>query len=329
MEHYSLNGSWNMTGPDGQKVQGQIPGSVYSFLLDAGRMKDPYYRDQEIDALKMMEHDYLFSRVFDLPEGFEGKRNQVLRFEGIDTLSEVCLNGRLLGCTDNMHCAWEYPVHGLLKRKGNLLEVKTQSPTRFIREADRQHHLGGSYEAMRGFPHLRKAHCMFGWDWGPRLPDQGIWKDVNLLGWDNVRIDQVRVSQKHLTDDGIPVEEAYDGGEAARSGKVRVFLTVEVILAMEDSSASVTKECFSSCIRQESPFESEREEGSTVSARQECSSVSVRKESCPLKILLTDLSSQKRGGIRSSGSTAVVAERPWRAAALHSESDGGAGCGCR
>ena len=93
MEQYSLNGSWNMAGPDGLEVRGQIPGSVYSFLLDAGRMKDPYYRDQEIDALKWMENDFLFSREFDLPEGFEEKRNQVLRFEGIDTLSEVRLNG--------------------------------------------------------------------------------------------------------------------------------------------------------------------------------------------------------------------------------------------
>ena len=51
MEQYSLNGSWNMAGADGLEVRGQIPGSVYSFLLDAGRMKDPYYRDLEIDAL--------------------------------------------------------------------------------------------------------------------------------------------------------------------------------------------------------------------------------------------------------------------------------------
>ena len=237
MEQYSLNGSWNMAGPDGLEVRGQIPGSVYSFLLDAGRMKDPYYRDQEIDALKWMENDFLFSREFDLPEGFEEKRNQVLRFEGIDTLSEVRLNDALLGRTDNMHCAWEFPVKELLKKKGNLLEVKTKSPTRFIREADRRHHLGGAYEAMRGFPHLRKAHCMFGWDWGPRLPDQGIWKDVKLLGWDDVRIAQVKVSQKHLIKDGIPVEDARDGGEAARSGQVRVILTVEVMLAKEEFCA--------------------------------------------------------------------------------------------
>ncbi|MDO4521306.1 MAG: hypothetical protein Q4B44_06655, partial [Erysipelotrichaceae bacterium] len=27
--------------------------------------------------------------------------------------------------------------------------------------------------------------CMMGWDWGPRLPDMGIWKDVYLLEKDS------------------------------------------------------------------------------------------------------------------------------------------------
>ena len=78
MEQYSLNGKWNMLGADGLEVSGQIPGSVYSFLIDAGRMKNPYYRDYEIDALKWMEYDFLFSRDFDLLEKIEEKRNPVL-----------------------------------------------------------------------------------------------------------------------------------------------------------------------------------------------------------------------------------------------------------
>lgn len=231
MQRYSLNGRWKMTSEGSGRLDGTIPGSVYSFLLEEGRMEDPYFQDRELDALSRMEDDYLFSREFDLPEEFEEWKHQVLRFDGIDTLAELFLNGTRLGHTDNMHCAWEFPVKQLLKRKGNLLEVRTESPTRFIREADARHHLGGSYEAMRGFPHLRKAHCMFGWDWGPRLPDQGIWKEVTLLGWDKIRIDQVRICQEHLTRDGVSVRELHDGGAAARAGQIRVFLSVFVTLS--------------------------------------------------------------------------------------------------
>ena len=201
MVRCSLNGQWlmrNETASD--NVPGTVPGSVYSFLLNAGRMEDPYYRDRELDALKRMEDDYTFSRTFTI-QGGQGTKNttggaaccgtdsaaandlccsadcctdgngiltcthQILRFDGIDTLSEVRLNGVVLGRTDNMHITWEFDVRGILRSGENVLEVTVFSPTRFIREEDRKHHLGGSDEAMRGFPHLRKAHCMFGWDW--------------------------------------------------------------------------------------------------------------------------------------------------------------------
>ena len=128
MENRSLNGSWNMICGDGHAVTGQIPGSVYSFLLNAGEMEDPYYRDNERRALSLMEEDYTFVRTFDLPDDIEGCAHQVLRFDGIDTLSDVYLNGVKLGSTDNMHLAWEYPVRELLKEKANVLTVTTHSP---------------------------------------------------------------------------------------------------------------------------------------------------------------------------------------------------------
>ena len=39
---FDLNGEWLMTDVLGEKTTGRIPGSVYSFLLDAGKMEDPY-----------------------------------------------------------------------------------------------------------------------------------------------------------------------------------------------------------------------------------------------------------------------------------------------
>ena len=231
MERWSLSGQWTMAGGNTGEIPGRIPGSVYSFLLEAGKMEDPFYRDNELTALKLMEQDYSFSRSFDLPKELAGRAHQVLRFEGVDTLADIYLNDTLLGHTDNMHITWEFDVHELLRDKDNQLVVKTYSPTRYIREEDRKYHVGGSDDAMRGFPHLRKAHCMFGWDWGPRLPDQGIWRDVQLLGWDDVRIADVRIHQVHLLPNGSRVEEAPDGGEAARRGDVTVRLSVEAELA--------------------------------------------------------------------------------------------------
>ena len=30
---------------------------------------------------------------------------------------------------------------------------------------------------------MRKAPCHFGWDWGPKLPPIGIWRDLRLEGY--------------------------------------------------------------------------------------------------------------------------------------------------
>ena len=90
---------------------------------------------------------------------------------------------------------------GLLRPSDNELRVRILSPTRFIRERDGEYHVGGTQHAMRGFPQIRKPHCMFGWDWGPRLPDAGIWKGVSLLAWGERRLGEVRIRQRH--EDGV------------------------------------------------------------------------------------------------------------------------------
>ena len=127
----SLNGLWKMSweGMTCEEISGTVPGSVYSFLSDAGLMEDPFYRDNEIEALRLMERDYIFTKVFDVPAGIVRNRHQILRFEGIDTIADVYLNGVLLGHPDNMHCTWEYDVAGILRLHDNLLRVHISSPT--------------------------------------------------------------------------------------------------------------------------------------------------------------------------------------------------------
>lgn len=57
MIHYDLAGEWSLTAPEKYACTGQIPGSVYSFLLASGQMDDHYYRENELPALALMEND--------------------------------------------------------------------------------------------------------------------------------------------------------------------------------------------------------------------------------------------------------------------------------
>ena len=63
MKKFLLNGTWQLTG-GGYKTEGQIPGSVYSILLNNNLMEDPYYRDNESKALEIIDNEFTFSRKF-------------------------------------------------------------------------------------------------------------------------------------------------------------------------------------------------------------------------------------------------------------------------
>ena len=193
-----LNQNWSMRDKSWETyIPAFVPGDLYSDLLKNGKMEDPYYRDNELDALKLSEREYEYRTVFSVGDDICGKDRVLLRFEGIDTLADVFLNGERLGYADNMHRTWEYDVKSVLRKGENTLSVEFHSPTEYIRARYEEKRLDGTSDAMRGFPYLRKAHCMFGWDWGPRLPGVGLWRPVSLVGYDTARIDSTYVTQKH------------------------------------------------------------------------------------------------------------------------------------
>lgn len=192
-----LNGTWELRLGERTPLEGHIPGSVYSILLENEAMEDPFWRDNELKALALMEENSLFTRQFRAEEALFDADRILLRCEGLDTLCELRLNGKIIGRADNFHRTWEFDVTDALRHGENLLEIAIASPTRAIRAMDDKRHVGCSIQAMRGCSHLRKPHCMFGWDWGPRLPDMGIWRDIELLGVTGSRLENVVIRQQH------------------------------------------------------------------------------------------------------------------------------------
>ena len=112
-------------------------------------------------------------------------------------MADIRLNGVLLAHVENMHRTFEFDVAGILKPGENWLEVKLYSPTRWIREKYAQSPADGSSDAMRGFANLRKAHCMFGWDWGPPPARRRHLAAGFLLGVEGARLPSVQVRQHH------------------------------------------------------------------------------------------------------------------------------------
>ncbi|MCL2254338.1 MAG: glycoside hydrolase family 2 protein [Lachnospiraceae bacterium] len=212
MQKQLLNGEWqlriigeNVYGISDEPIKAEVPGSVYGTLLKEGLIPDPYYRDNELTALKLMDNDFEYSLDFDVSQEMLNGDVLFLNFAGIDTLADIYLNDMQLGYQDdkytanNMHRAWKFNLTAsdLLLLGRNHLRVVLYSPVKYIRAENEKVFVGGSGDAMKGYPHLRKAHCMFGWDWGPRLPDAGIYRDVTLVSYKNSRIDSVYITQVH------------------------------------------------------------------------------------------------------------------------------------
>ncbi|MCD7746899.1 MAG: glycoside hydrolase family 2 protein [Firmicutes bacterium] len=198
MLRQEIKDNWKMKkAGTAEYVPAVVPGSVYTDLLREGRMKDPFYGDNEDEALRLMDDDFEYETEFDCGDELLGCDRILLHFDGIDTIADVYLNGSLLGSPENMHRVWEYDVKSLVRRKKNELRVRLHSPTKYIAKAYMERPTRGTEDAMDGFVHIRKAHCMFGWDWGAHLPDAGIFRPVYLLGAGSVRIDSVYITQHH------------------------------------------------------------------------------------------------------------------------------------
>lgn len=179
-----------------EPIPATVPGSVYNDLINAGLLDDPYWRDDEDKALALMDKEFEYTGTFDFDTTtIDEFKDIILRFNGIDTLADIWLNGCKLGSPDNMHRIWEYGVKELIKDK-NEIKVIFHSPTKYIAMKHKEDPLIlGTEDAMKGFPFIRKAHYMFGWDWGPRLPDAGIWRDVELIKTRNKRLTNVYIRQ--------------------------------------------------------------------------------------------------------------------------------------
>ncbi len=182
-------------------IETKVPSTVYGTLLEKNLMPDPFFRDNELDATKLMDNDFAYETEFSLSEADRKADRLFLRFEGIDTLADVYLNEKLLGSANNMNRVWEYDITSEVEDDTEdtvyRLRIVLHSPTRFIKEENEKCPVGASSDAMPGFPHIRKAACMYGWDWGPRLPDAGLFREVTIETVKTARIGQVYITQQH------------------------------------------------------------------------------------------------------------------------------------
>jgi beta-mannosidase len=198
MKTQSLAGNWQFRQADSQEwLPASVPGGAHTDLLALNRIPDPFVADNENRVRWVAESDWEYQYKFNVSQDMFVQSRIWLVCEGLDTLATVSLNGKILGDTNNMYRQYQWDIKQILKAEGNELLISFASPVKYITEKESERALPTVYHSIAGGPYLRKAPCQFGWDWGPKLPPIGIWKDIRLEGTNDARLSDVHLRQNH------------------------------------------------------------------------------------------------------------------------------------
>ena len=215
-----LNGNWELKNETGELLcPVKVPGSVISGLYASGKIAHPYYRENEYAVRELFWKDYQFVRRFTVSEELFAQEELILVCQGLDTLAQIFMNGKKIASTDNMHRTYRFSVKEYVHVGENEICIVFDSVLQFMAHYKYKENKSILYQpcgAIKGNQLVRKAHSMFGWDWGPQLVDAGIWRDIYIEGNSAVRIEDVRIRQYHEENGSVRIRTiiALSGAEA-------------------------------------------------------------------------------------------------------------------
>ena len=186
-----LSEGWKLKNILYGEYPARVPGDITNDLYRAGRIPDPLFgvNFKELDWI--LRSDWEYSCEFEVSEKEFSAKKIDLSFGGVDTFSEIFLNGRKIGETDSMFLAYEFNVKGIIKVGVNVLTVKMISPYTIYESRKNEKYLS-IFHPNRIF--YRKPACHFMWDWAPDFPGYGIYRPVSLITKDCDNILQTEIA---------------------------------------------------------------------------------------------------------------------------------------
>ena len=231
IERISLDGQWTFeeTGT-GDWKQGTVPGCVQLDLIELGEVSDPFYRLNEIEMHRLEEKEWSYRKTFTLDRAARDSDRVELVFEGIDTYADVYLNDTFLGRTENMFIAHRFEVTGILQEGENTVTVRFGSPLTTIKTLERNSPISLQAGGESARPYVRKAQYAYGWDWGPRIAQVGLWRPVYIEVIREARLCEPYFCTEKLADGRAQVriqaavDQYGDGPVAGLSARIQISL---------------------------------------------------------------------------------------------------------
>ncbi|XP_042909002.1 beta-mannosidase isoform X1 [Parasteatoda tepidariorum] len=201
-ECFSLSGPWKSVNLNGSlTVKSNVPGSIYTDLYNNNIIQDPYFQSNDVLYSWIGRDSWTFQKDFQVECHLLQKDRILLLAHGIDTVSKIYLNGKMIGSTDNMFIRYQFDVKPFLKNNSTI-RIAIESPVAYALEKHKIQLLDYVIPPTCPLPvqngechvnYIRKMQSSFSWDWGPSFPTQGIWKPIELIGFDSLIIENVLV----------------------------------------------------------------------------------------------------------------------------------------
>ena len=154
----------------------------------------PYESTNNFEYQKYEDYHQIYVREFETDE-----KTLFLKLHGVDTISDIYLNGSFVGHTDNMFLPYIFHLRGLKKKNTLVIHVKPCVLEGKKFDTSKLWAFKDNYEAL----YIRKSNCSFGWDILPRTALGGIYKGVELIKKlpiiEDVHIKAPKISKKFAT----------------------------------------------------------------------------------------------------------------------------------
>ena len=175
-------------------MEAAVPSSIYTCLANAGVIDRRQLNANPDEFGWVNEKSWIFRKEFDAPASLLKQEQVRLIFDGLDTVSQIWLNDKLIGKTDNMFIPHAFDITDYLKPSKNILTIKFLPAMKYAEQLMQrygvlsEHHFG---DIRRSY--LRKAQYQFGSVMGPPLVGCGIFRSVRLEGFCTARMNHLHI----------------------------------------------------------------------------------------------------------------------------------------
>jgi len=178
----------------GDWLSASVPSSIYTCLEQAGVISIPELPSDFHEIQWVDQKNWVFRKTFDVPPSLRHKERIEIVFDGLDTVTHIWLNEKLIGKTENMFIPHRFDIKPYLKETGNQLYIKFVSASHCAgRFMERYGKLGTRHLRDPRSAYIRKAAYQFGSDVGPSPAGCGIFRNIRIEAGSTATIENLHL----------------------------------------------------------------------------------------------------------------------------------------